>query len=126
MRWARDLNDDATKAEYYPGVPKSELFERGYIALQSGHSRGGTVDVTLLRRNAEGEWEELDMGTPFDFFGPESWPSSMLVSPVQRANRHLLQQVMKKHGFSPYEQEWWHFTLREEPFPESYFDFLIN
>jgi len=126
VRWARDPEDTATKAAYYPDVPKTELFARGYIALESGHSRGSTVDVTLIRRRADGSWEALDMGTPYDFFSEVSWPASEAVTPAQRANRMRLRAVMLRHGWAPYEEEWWHFTLRDEPFPDTYFDVPLD
>lgn len=121
VEWAKDPNDDAGRAEYYPTVPKDRLFPEGYIAERSGHTRGSTVDLTLADA-ASGE--PLDMGTRFDFLGPESWPDYPGVTPQQRANRLLLRTFMVKHGFRPLQQEWWHFTLQNEPFPERYFDFL--
>lgn len=123
VRWAEDASDDMMKSEYYPDVPKEELFERGYIAERSGHSRGSTIDLTIV--DAE-TGEELDMGTGFDLFSPLSWPSEPSVSPQARSNRMLLQALMVEGGFSAYEQEWWHFTLAEEPFPERYFDFPVR
>ena len=123
VKWARDLDDTLQKNQYYPDVPKDQLFERGYIAANSSHSRGSTVDVTLIDLQTG---KELDMGTPFDFFSPKSWPSSDEVSSKQKQNRMMLQRVMKKHGFEPLETEWWHFTLRGEPYPESYFDFKVK
>ena len=123
VRWAKDLGDTKMKARYYPRVAKSVLFKEGYIAARSGHSRGSTVDLTLIDR-ASGR--ELDMGTGFDFFGPESWPSSMAVTAQQRANRLLLRSVMTRAGFRPLQEEWWHFTLENEPFPERYFDFPVR
>jgi zinc D-Ala-D-Ala dipeptidase len=122
MRWARDLDDTAGKAEFYPDVDKRTLFQDGYISSRSGHSRGSTVDLTLAR--ADGR--ELDMGTPFDFFSPRSWPSAVSVSGPAKANRALLAAAMRRRGFRPYAREWWHFTLRGEPFPASYFDFPIR
>ncbi len=123
VRWAEDLQDRKMKARYYPDVKKSELFEKGYIAARSGHSRGSTVDLTLMDL-ASGK--ELDMGTGFDLFGPVSWPTSMAVTPQQRANRLLLRVLMLRHGFRPLKEEWWHFTLEQEPFPETYFDFPVK
>lgn len=123
VRWAKDEADQRMKAEYYPDVPKRELFERGYIAERSGHSRGSTVDLTIIDA-ATGE--ELDMGAGFDLFSPLSWPTEPRISSQQRANRMLLQTVMVASGFSPYGQEWWHFTLADEPFPERYFDFPVR
>ena len=99
VRWAADPADDRTRAEYYPDVPKSELFARGYIAEASGHSRGSTVDLTVVRL-ADGA--ELDMGTPFDFFGPESAVDYEGLTGRQRANRRLLADAMQAHGFEPY------------------------
>ena len=125
VRWAEDLDDKKMKAKYYPGVEKQHLFRDGYIAAKSGHSRGSTVDVTLVSLDS-GVPAELDMGTGWDYFGPESWPASRAVTPQQRANRMLLQSVMVKHGFRPLTEEWWHFTLADEPYPEQYFDFVIE
>jgi D-alanyl-D-alanine dipeptidase len=122
VRWARDPADQAMKAEFYPHVDKSTLFRDGYIASHSGHSRGSTLDLTLAR--ADGA--ELDMGTPFDFFSPKSWPSDPSVTPAQRANRMVLAQAMERRGFRPYDKEWWHFTLRHEPYPQTFFDFVID
>jgi len=121
--WARDLNDQRTRAEYYPNVPKDQLFALGYIAERSGHSRGSTVDVTLVNL-ATGD--ELDMGTPYDLFDPRSWPSDTSVSAEAQANRRALQQIMIAHGFRPLREEWWHFTLEDEPYPQTYFDFPVR
>jgi D-alanyl-D-alanine dipeptidase len=123
VRWARDLKDVARKADHYPEVEKRNLFRDGYIASRSGHSRGSTVDLTLVRR-ADGQ--ALDMGTPFDFFSPKSWPGSAAVTPEQRANRAVLAAVMERAGFAPLKTEWWHFTLTGEPFPDTYFDFPVR
>jgi D-alanyl-D-alanine dipeptidase len=121
--WARDLNDQAHKAEFYPTVDKSQLFQLGYIAERSGHSRGSTMDLTVIDR-ATGA--EIDMGSPFDLFDTKSWPESSAVNAAQRANRLMLQSVMRAHGFSPLQQEWWHFTLAHEPHPRSYYDFPVT
>ncbi|HRY15097.1 MAG: M15 family metallopeptidase [Candidatus Competibacteraceae bacterium] len=126
VRWARDVNDTRMKAAFYPDVAKLDLFKEGYIAEKSSHSRGSTVDLTLAPLNALDDATELDMGTPFDWFGPESWPDSAAVTPSQRAHRLLLRTLMEKHGFQPYAQEWWHFTLAMEPFPDTYFDFPVQ
>jgi len=125
VRWAEDLDDTKTKARYYPGIHKEHLFRDGYIAARSGHSRGSTVDLTLVSLD-DGAPVELDMGTGWDFFGPDSWPSSRAVTPQQRANRMLLQSLMVQHGFRPLAEEWWHFTLIDEPFPETYFDLPVE
>ena len=122
MRWARDLNDTAGKAEFYPQIDKRTLFRDGYIAARSGHSRGSTVDITL----AEAGGRELDMGTPFDFFSPRSSPADPSVADAARANRALLAAAMRRRGFRPYAKEWWHFTLGREAFPETYFDFPVR
>ena len=124
VRWGKDLDDQRTKPAYYPDVEKDKLFKEGYIASRSSHSRGSTVDVTLVSRDGEGVVRELDMGSRFDLFGPVSWPASRAVTPQQRANRALLQSLMGAQGFVPYAQEWWHFTLRDEPSPDTYFDFV--
>ncbi len=123
MRWAKDWNDTLQKKEFYPDVKKRHLFRDGYIASRSGHSRGSTVDLTIIDANT---LEPLDMGSPYDFFGEESWLAHSNISEVQKANRQLLQTVMLKHGFRNYPKEWWHFTLRNEPFPDTYFDFVVE
>lgn len=122
-RWAADLSDTRTKAAYYPDLDKGQLFALGYIAERSGHSRGSTLDLTLVDA-ASGA--ELDMGTPFDLFSTLSWPDSDAVTAPQKANRRLLARLMAAHRFKPFEQEWWHFTLADEPFPDTYFDFPIE
>jgi D-alanyl-D-alanine dipeptidase len=123
IRWARDLRDTKMKGEFYPQVDKSTLFRDGYISNRSGHSRGSTADLTLARRS---DGQALDMGTPFDFFSPRSWPSDRHVSAEARANRAMLADAMRRRGFRPYDKEWWHFTLRHEPYPQSYFDFPVR
>jgi zinc D-Ala-D-Ala dipeptidase len=123
VRWARDVRDTKAKAEFYPEVDKRRLFALGYIASRSGHSRGATVDLGLVRL-ADGR--EADMGTPFDTFSPRSWPGSADVSAEARRNRARLAAAMRRHGFRPYDREWWHFTLRGEPYPATYFDFPVN
>jgi D-alanyl-D-alanine dipeptidase len=122
VRWARDLSDAAGKAEFYPEVDKRTLFRDGYIASHSGHSRGSTTDLTL----AKADGTELDMGTPFDFFSPKSWVADSSIGAAAHANRMLLADAMRRHGFRPYQREWWHFTLRAEPFPQTYFDFPVQ
>ena len=122
VRWARDLGDQATKAEFYPDVDKRTLFRDGYIASHSGHSRGSTMDLTLAR--ADGT--ELDMGTHFDFFSPKSWTADASIGAAAHANRMLLAAAMRRRGFRGYDREWWHFTLRGEPFPDTYFDFPVK
>ncbi|WP_281560488.1 M15 family metallopeptidase [Thalassomonas sp. RHCl1] len=125
VRWAEDLKDTKMKQHYYPQVAKKDLFRHGYIAAKSGHSRGSTVDVTLVSLIG-GKATELDMGTTWDYFSVKSWPANLALSAQQRANRMLLQQVMLRQGFKFLEEEWWHFTLKDEPFSEQYFDFVIE
>ena len=123
VRWAKVFNDTIKKKEFYPKVKKQDLFKEGYISSKSGHSRGSTIDMTLVDVITG---KELDMGSPWDFFGPESWVANLNLNVQQRANRMLLQNIMSKHGFKYYTKEWWHFTLKNEPFPDTYFDFPIN
>jgi len=122
IHWARDIGDTAAKAEFYPNVDKRTLFRDGYIASHSGHSRGSTIDMTLARDDGR----ELDMGTPFDFFSPKSWTADSSITAEQHDNRMLLAAAMRRHGFRGYDKEWWHFTLRGEPFPEMFFDFPVK
>ncbi|NMC74907.1 MAG: M15 family metallopeptidase [Geobacteraceae bacterium] len=126
VRWASDLSDTRMKTEFYPDVDKKNLFSEGYIAAKSSHSRGSTVDLTLVSLKGGDRNAELDMGSSFDFFGHRSWPDYQNVGPGSRAHRLLLQTLMKKHGFQPYAQEWWHFTLKGEPFPDTYFNFPVQ
>lgn len=126
MRWAQDLEDTKMKAHYYPDLAKAELFARGYIALESGHSRGSAVDVTLIRRTPDGEWVDVDMGSPYDFFGERSRYDSTTVSARASALRSLLRAVMTTSGWEGYDREWWHFSLVDEPYPETYFDFPLE
>jgi D-alanyl-D-alanine dipeptidase len=123
VRWAADTLDTRMKQQYYPTVRKSQLFDKGYIAEKSGHSRGSTVDLTLIDLNTG---KELDMGSPWDFFGEKSHIDYSGITAQQRANRMLINFVLTEYGFSPYSNEWWHFTLRNEPFPKTYFDFVIK
>ncbi len=120
--WARQSEDGRTKARHYPNVDKSRLFELGYIASSSGHSRGSTVDLTLT--GADGR--PLDMGTDFDFMDDASHHDSPLVSRECTERRNLLREIMVKSGFRPYQNEWWHYTLVNEPFPDTYFDFPVE
>ena len=123
VRWAEDVSDIRMKPCFYPDIDKCDLFDKGFIARRSGHSRGSTVDLTLfdVRRGAD-----LDMGGPFDFFGTLSHPNYDGITKQQHANRMLLQELMTDHGFRPLSTEWWHFTLKDEPYPESYFDFPVR
>ena len=123
MNWALDPDDARMKDYFYPELEKSELFPQGYIAEHSGHSRGSTVALTLFDLTTE---REAGMGGTFDYFGQLSHPDYMDITEEQYAMRMLLREVMLKHGFKPLEEEWWHFTLENEPFPETYFTFPIN
>ncbi|RAJ16769.1 M15 family metallopeptidase [Olleya aquimaris] len=123
VRWAKQVNDTLKKQEYYPNVDKRHLFKKGYIASKSRHSSGSTLDITIINLETG---EELDMGTPYDFFGPESWVENKNLTKQQQANRQLLQKVMLSNGFRNYPQEWWHFTLRGEPYRNQYFDFPVE
>ena len=124
VTWSNDYGEIRTKAQYYPRVPKESLFPEGYIAERSGHSRGSTVDLSIASSVAP--YEPLDMGSAFDFFGPESWPEYTGITSQQRANRLLLQSLMVKHGYKIYAKEWWHFTYGDEPYPETYFNFIVD
>lgn len=147
VRWAKDVGDTRMKKEFYPTIDKRNLFKDGYIAERSGHSRGSTVDLTIVPLPVPVQEEYtpgqklyecfmplknrfkdngIDMGTGYDCFHELSHPENRMVKPPQRAMRLLLKTVMEKHGFKYYDKEWWHFTLKDEPFPETYFDFAIE
>ena len=142
VRWAADIADTAMKPYFYPDLDKSVLFDQEYIMAKSGHTRGSTVDLTLFDMQTE---KELDMGGTFDWFGPESHPdfcgnpetgeytgdnskspAGRSITAVQFANRMLLRKAMLNHGFKALDSEWWHFTLRDEPFPDTYFTFPVR
>jgi D-alanyl-D-alanine dipeptidase len=123
VQWARNLADTVNKRSYYPDVPKSELFKRGYIASKSGHTRGSTLDLTIIDLSTG---KELDMGGPYDFFGEISHHNTTRITKTQQQNRTLLKSTIVKYGFLPYSQEWWHYTLKDEPYPETYFDFPVT
>lgn len=142
VRWAADVPDTRMKQYFYPDLDKSVLFEQDYIMAKSGHTRGSTVDLTLFDKATE---KELDMGGTFDWFGPESHPdfcgnpdtgeytgdnskspAGRSITPEQFANRMILRNAMLRHGFKPLDSEWWHFTLRDEPFPDTYFTFPVE
>lgn len=145
VAWARLPGDTAMKAEFYPEVDKRNLFSDGYIAERSGHSRGSTVDLTLVALpaapqprftpgepltdcRAEQRFADntLDMGTGYDCFDPLSHTANPAVGPTAARNRLLLKLAMEKHGFNNYVNEWWHFTLRDEPYPDTYFDVVVR
>lgn len=141
MRWGDDVTDTLMKPYFYPDVPRDSLFDLGYIARRSGHSRGSTVDLTLFDMNTE---KEVDMGGTFDWFGYESHPdfggnpetseytgvcnspSGRTITAEQFENRMILRRAMLRHGFKPYDEEWWHFTLINEPYPDTYFTFPVK
>lgn len=122
FQWSQNLQDQKMKAHYYPRINKADLFERHYLARQSSHTRGSTVDLTIvdLRTNAP-----LDMGTSFDFLDPLSHPACRTITTKQFNNRMLLQSTMISFGFAPLETEWWHFTLQDEPYKHTYFNFPV-
>ncbi|WP_108116550.1 M15 family metallopeptidase [Kordia periserrulae] len=122
-RWAYDLNDTLMKSQFYPNVAKKDLFRLEYIATKSRHSSGSTVDITLIDLKTN---QELDMGSSYDFFGEISWVSYQELTEKQLENRQLLQKVMLENGFRNYPKEWWHFTLRGEPYYNKYFDFPVK
>lgn len=147
VRWAKNIDDVKTRMEFYPTVDKRNLFRDGYIASRSGHSRGSTVDLTIVPVPVPAQAEytpgqplqecylpadrrfrdnSVDMGTGFDCFHELSHPENPKVGLPQRMNRMLLKVLMDKHGFKNYDKEWWHFTLRKEPFPERYFNFPVE
>ena len=120
IRWAEEVDDVRMKQYFYPDVDKSRLFELGFICAKSGHSRGSTVDLTLFDMTTE---REVDMGGTFDWFGQESYPDYENITDEQKALRKLLSDTMVEAGFKTLDTEWWHFTLADEPFPDTYFDF---
>ena len=142
MRWAADISDVKMKPYFYPDLDKSVLFDQEYIMAKSGHTRGSTIDMTLFDMDTE---KELDMGGTFDWFGTESHPdfcgnpetgeytgdnskspTGRSITPQQFENRMILRRAMLKHGFKPLDTEWWHFTLKNEPFPDTYFNFPVK
>lgn len=140
VRWAADVPDTLMKHYFYPDLDKSVLFEQEYIMEKSGHTRGSTVDLTLFDMATE---KELDMGGTFDWFGVESHPdfcgnpdtgeytggqspAGRSITEEQFAHRMILRKAMLRHGFKPLDSEWWHFTLKDEPFPGTYFTFPVR
>lgn len=118
VTWSQQPEDGRTKAEFYPALDKTELFPLGYIARRSGHSRGSTIDLTLTR-----DGQIVDMGTCFDYMHDASHHGYNGLSPQVQQNRALLRAIMAYAGFAPYENEWWHYRLMNEPYPDQYFDF---
>ena len=123
VRWAADVADTTMKYCFYPNLDKSVLFEQEYIMEKSGHTRGSTVDLTLFDM-ATGK--ELDMGGTFDWFGEESHPDYRGITDEQYTHRMILRTAMLSHGFKPLDSEWWHFTLADEPYPDTYFTFPLR
>lgn len=140
VRWAKDESDVRMKQYFYPDLEKNLLFPQDYIAEKSGHTRGSTVDITLFDMTTE---KEVDMGGTFDWFGVESHPDfcgnpetgkytggkspkGRSITKQQFENRMILRQAMLRHGFKPLSSEWWHFTLKDEPFPDTYFNFPVK
>lgn len=122
VAWSK--NDDTKMKEYfYPELEKDVLFPQKYIMEKSGHTRGSTVDLTLFDMKTE---KEVDMGGTFDYFGELSHPDYTQITEEQYNNRMILREAMMKHGFKPLDEEWWHFTLEDEPYPDTYFNFPIN
>lgn len=121
--WSRIINDTIMKQTFYPNIGKDKLFKQGYIASKSGHSRGSTIDLGLIYQSSG---QVVEMGTIFDFFGPESASKYQEIPKDQREKRLILRNAMLLAGFKPIESEWWHFTLRNEPYPDTYFDFDIE
>jgi D-alanyl-D-alanine dipeptidase len=123
VRWAKDASDTLMKVQYYPNIDKKDLFSLGYVSVKSGHSRGSTVDLTIVSLKTK---HILNMGSEYDLFDEISHVDNTTITNNQRSLRLLLKRRMEKHGFKSYEKEWWHFTLENEPFPNTYFDFPVE
>ncbi|WP_406641744.1 D-Ala-D-Ala dipeptidase VanX [Amycolatopsis sp. WGS_07] len=122
LRWAKQPEDGRKKRQHYPNLNRAEMFENGYVAAKSGHTRGSTVDLTLYRLDTG---ELLPMSGGFDLMDPVSHHGAPGLAPAEAANRRHLRSVMEDCGFAAYEAEWWHYTLKDEPYPDTYFDFLV-
>jgi len=123
IKWSQEPENNLTKAEFYPDFQKEQLFKLGYLAKRSAHSRGSTVDLTLFDLNTG---EPLDMGSPYDFLGPISNHGTNLINETQTKNRNILKDAMKNAGFKELKTEWWHYELINEPYPDTFFDFVIQ
>ncbi|MDQ1151411.1 M15 family metallopeptidase [Sphingobacterium zeae] len=121
--WSLKTGDTIAKREFYPHLDKKNLFKLGFIASKSGHSRGSTVDLTIIRLKDK---KEIDMGGPFDFFGAVSHHQYANLTAQQKENRKILKEAMAKFGFKAYDKEWWHYTLQNEPYRKTYFDFIVK
>ena len=145
MKWSKDSNDQVAKEKYYPDINKADVFKLGYVAEKSGHSRGSTVDLSIIRigdslkpitfqkRQLKNgsiipflDDGSVDMSSSFDLFGEASHHDSNLIETEFLARRNYLRGIMKKNGFNDYPEEWWHYTLKNEPFPDTYFDFVVE
>lgn len=133
IQWSKDFSDEKMRKIFYPDIAKPDLFKQGYIAERSSHSRGSTVDLTITVLDSGGAVNakdmlgtDLDMGTAIDFFGELSHTNATGISDIAKKNRRFLVNIMDKHGFENYPVEWWHYTLRNEPFPDTYFNFPIK
>ena len=122
IQWSQN-SDERMKSLFYPHINKKELFKLGYIARRSGHTRGSTMDLTIVDLASN---QVLDMGTPFDYLDPLSHPDNRDITKEQFQNRMLLRSLMVKFGFRPIKTEWWHFTLQNEPYKNIYFNFLVE
>ena len=125
LEWASDYSDTIMKRYFYPDNKKEQLFKLGFIASKSGHSRGSTVDVGLVEWKGD-SYTIIDMGSAWDYFGPEAAIGYINLTKQQLKNRALLQNCMERCGFKPYDKEWWHFTLKSEPYPNTYFNFSMH
>jgi zinc D-Ala-D-Ala dipeptidase len=123
QRWAEQAEDGRTKARHYPNISRGEMFARGYVAARSGHSRGGSVDLTLYRL-ATGEL--APMGGDHDLMDPRSHHGAAGITDAEATSRACLLSIMTAGGFRAYDFEWWHYTLADEPYPDTYFDFPIT
>ncbi len=123
VKWAKNINDTLMKQEFYPNIAKKNLFKKGYISSKSRHSSGSTIDLTIYSDYTN---DVLDMGSKYDFFGEQSAVDYPNLTREQKSNRKLLKSIMLKHGFRAYSKEWWHFTLRYEPYQNMRFNFDIK
>lgn len=124
VQWGKELNDTLMKRYFYPEVNKADVFRLGYLSSRSAHSRGSTIDLTLFDMNTE---REVDMGGTYDFFGEVSHPTyTRNLSASQLRHRRILREAMLRHGFKPVGSEWWHYTLRNEPYPNQFFEFPVS
>jgi D-alanyl-D-alanine dipeptidase len=122
LRWSKQPEDGRTKPRHYPNIERSEMFAKGYVAARSGHSRGSTVDLTLFHLATR---ERAPMEGDHDLMDAISHHGAEGIAPVEARNRRCLRSVMETSGFSSYDREWWHYTLKDEPYPDTYFDFPI-